>query len=346
VEERVAFRATALTLSEAALMMRSAVKDKSYRATPLGLLVGRYLRWFRNEWGATASTLVDYESILSKMALTLADKDPLEVTVEDLRDVIDMWSEREARTRSKVTSVIRAFWTWAEEQDQVPFSPAAKLRRPRAPRKSAPLLPVNTDARLLNATRTPRDRVAVLFLLDLGVRRSELTGIRPRDIDLSRRQVTVFGKGQKSRVIPLRGRIVLEIERYMLEDLPFLKRPPEADDFLLYPEKRSEGRRIIAAYPKKRMSGPTIHRWWYRRLQEGGVVGEGMTSGLNMHRARHTFATDLRRVADLGAASQALGHSDLSTTASIYGHYDLTDLERAMEALAKSRRANEEEPPE
>ncbi len=60
------------------------------------------------------------------------------------------------------------------------------------------------------------------------------------------------------------------------------------------------------------------------------------------HRARHTFAADLRRVADLGAASRALGHSDLSTTASIYGHYDLSDLERAMEALARSRREGEE----
>jgi integrase len=58
--------------------------------------------------------------------------------------------------------------------------------------------------------------------------------------------------------------------------------------------------------------------------------------------ARHTFAPDLRRVADLGAASQALGHSDLSTTASIYGHYDLSDLENAMEALAQSRRDREE----
>jgi len=345
VEERSGFRPTALTLAEAALMMRSAVKDKSYRATPLGLLVGRYLRWFRNEWGATASTIRDYEAVLARMSLTLADKEPIEVTVDDLRDVIDLWADREARTRAKVTSVVRAFWTWAEEQDQVPFSPAAKLRRPRAPRKTAPLLPVNTDARLLNATRTPRDRVAVLFLLDLGVRRSELTGVRPRDIDLSRRQVTVFGKGQKSRVIPLRGRIVLEIERYMLETLPFLDRTPEADDYLLYPEKRTQGGRILAAYPKKRMSGPTIHRWWYRRLQEAEVVGEGMTSGLNMHRARHTFATDLRRVADLGATSQALGHSDLSTTASIYGHYDLSDLERAMEALAKVRRSEEEEEP-
>jgi integrase len=51
-------------------------------------------------------------------------------------------------------------------------------------------------------------------------------------------------------------------------------------------------------------------------------------------------------VADLGAASQALGHSDLSTTAAIYGHYDLSDLERAMEARAKARRVEEEEPAE
>ena len=90
------------------------------------------------------------------------------------------------------------------------------------------------------------------------------------------------------------------------------------------------------------MSSPAIHRWRYRHAAAAGFVGQGMTSGLNMHSARHTFATDIRRVADLGAASLALGHSDLSTTAAIYGHYDLSHLERAMEALARARRENEE----
>lgn len=101
-------------------MMRAAVKDKSYRATPVGLLVGRYLRWFRNEWGATATTIRDYEAILARMSLSLADKDPLEVTVDDLRDVIDLWADREARTRAKVTSVVRAFWSWAENRIRSP----------------------------------------------------------------------------------------------------------------------------------------------------------------------------------------------------------------------------------
>jgi integrase len=54
-----------------------------------------------------------------------------------------------------------------------------------------------------------------------------------------------------------------------------------------------------------------------------------------MHLARHTFATEFRRVAGIDAASQALGHADLNTTLGIYGHRDQTDLEVAMEAYAK-----------
>jgi integrase len=72
-------------------------------------------------------------------------------------------------------------------------------------------------------------------------------------------------------------------------------------------------------------------------LEQAGLVGHGVRSGLNMHRARHTFATELRRVAGVEAASQALGHSDLSTTLGIYGHQDQHDLERAIEAFAAAR---------
>ncbi|MEX2210702.1 MAG: tyrosine-type recombinase/integrase [Gaiellaceae bacterium] len=318
-------------------MLRAAMRDRSYRASPLGALVARYVRWLRNEWGATPATVRDYEAVLARMALTLADREPLTVTIEDLREVIDLWADREARTRAKVTSVVRAFWTWAEDHDQVPFSPAAKLRRPRAPRRTAPLLPVRADARLLAAAERPRDRVGLLMLLDLGLRRSELAGVRVGDVDLARRTLTVFGKGQKSRVLPLRGRLVLEIEAYTLTPLALVDRVPESDDHLLYPEKRSAGGRLIAAYPKRPLSSPAMHRWWYARLADAGLVAPGATAGLNMHRARHTFATELRRVAGIDAASQALGHADLNTTLSIYGHRDLGDLERAMEALARSR---------
>ncbi len=331
-------QATAFALAEAAALLRDAVRDRSYRATPVGALVGRYVRWLRNEWGATPATIRDYEGVLARMALTLADRDPLAVTVEDLREVIDLWADREARTRAKVTSIIRAFWAWAEEQDQVPFSPAAKLRRPRAPRKTAPLLPSDAPARLLNAARRPRDRVSIVLLVDLGLRRSELAGARVDDFDLARRTLTVQrGKGQKSRVLPLRGRVVLEVESWLVSPLELVGRSPERGDFLLYPEKRAAGRQLIAAYPKRSLSPTAVHRWWYRCCGDAGLVGNGATAGLNMHRARHSFAVEMRRAAGIDAASQALGHSNLDTTLSIYGHRDLGDLEQAMEALARTR---------
>jgi integrase len=333
----------ALTLAEAARIVREAVKDRSYESTPLGTMVSRYIRWFRNEWGATSTTIRDYEAILARMSLTLADKEPTEVLIDDLRDVIDLWADRSARTRAKITSVIRAFWSWMEEQGHIAISPAARLRRPRAERRVARVLPLDARPRLLTQAKHPRDRLGLFCLLVLGLRRAELAGVQIRDFDAQRGWLRVFGKGQKERLLPLRGPILAELRLLLLSDLPHVGRLPEADDYLLYPLDRralgkgSEGqlRYAMRARPKDRPSPQAVHRWWYRQAQAAGLVGPGVTSGLNMHQARHTFAMELRRVAGIDAASHALGHSDLSTTLGIYGHRDDSDLEAAMEAYAK-----------
>jgi integrase/recombinase XerC len=175
-----------LTLATAAAILRDAVRDESYRVTPLGTMVGRYIRWMRNEYGATPATIRDYEAILARMSITLADKQPAEVLIDDLRDVIDTWSMQSARTRQKVTSVIRAFWSWMEEQGHIAISPAARLRRPRAERRVARVLPLDARPRLLTQAKHPRDRLALFCLLVLGVRRAELAGIQIRDFDAQR----------------------------------------------------------------------------------------------------------------------------------------------------------------
>jgi integrase len=332
----------ALTLAEASRIVREAMRDQSYRATPLGTMVGRYVRWFRNEWGATEATIRDYEAILARMALTLSDREPIEVTTEDLRDVIDLWSARTARTRAKVTSVIRAFWFWAEEQGHIAISPAARIRRPRAERREARVLPLDARPRLLSVAKHPRDRLGLFCLLALGLRRGELANVQVRDFDAQRGRLRVFGKGQKERTIPLKGPILAELRLFLSTDLPHVGRLPEPDDYLLYPMqprlagKLSEGqaKRTYKAWPKKRPSGQSVHRWWYRQAEAAGLVGPGVTSGLNMHQARHAFAQELRRVAGIDATSHALGHADLSTTLGIYGHFEDSDLEAAMEAYA------------
>ena len=87
------------------------------------------------------------------------------------------------------------------------------------------------------------------------------------------------------------------------------------------------------------MPRQSAHRWWYEHLQRAGLVAKDVQRGMNMHRARHTFATELRRdTDDLGIVQHMLGHADIHTTEAFYGHYDLTDLERAMEKFARGRR--------
>lgn len=228
---------------------------------------------------------------------------------------------------------------------RVASSPAAKIRRPRVPKKTAPLLPLHATAQLLSETTSPRDRLALHCLLELGVRRGELRGIQVRDFDLGRRTLRVYGKGQKERILPLRGSILTALAFFLQADLPHVGRLPEPDDWLLYPTKKlfagrgPEGEQLRATrgYPKQQASAQYVHRWWYRMLESVGIVAPGVRAGLNMHRARHTFATALRRVAGIEAASQALGHSDLNTTLSIYGHQDASDLERAMEKYAEAQ---------
>ena len=149
-------RSTLLALVEAARVLREAVRDKSYRATQLGQLVGRYVRWCRNERGLVDGTTIrDYEYTLARMALTLADLEPEEVTIDDLRTVIDLWAEREPRTRKKVTSAIRSFWKWAEDEGHVKHSPASRLRSPKVPMR-APDLSAAGDRH--PAPRRGRDR--------------------------------------------------------------------------------------------------------------------------------------------------------------------------------------------
>jgi integrase/recombinase XerD len=213
---------------------------------------------------------------------------------------------------------------------------------------------MNARERILATARHPRDRLALMCLLTLGLRREELAALQFRDFDADRGWVRVFGKGQKERVLPLRGPILDELRLCLTVELPHMDRPPQGDDYLLYPVDRRAGGKgpegqiawVYHARPKDRPSPQRAHRFWYRHCQAAGLVGPGVTSGLNMHRARHSFAMEMRRTSGLDAASQALGHSDLSTTLGVYGHRDASDLETAFEQHAAWMTGGSSVPPE
>ena len=317
-----------LRLAEAARIMREALRDRSYRATSLGLEVARYYRWKKNEWGATAETLRDYEAILAKLALDHADLELTDleppVGTERLREFIDhRWGEAAPRTRGKVISVLRDFFAYQIREQRLSANPALPISRPRRRDSTRGTFSESDIAKLLSACSRQRDRVAVLLLFRLGLRKGELARLQFRHYD--GRNLTVRGKGGKVRLIPVvDDDLRLEFERHILD------RGPSPDEFLLYPEKIGPefyGGPVGVIWESRtsEMSLTATHRWWTRRLKDAGLPHRPM------HEARHTAITQfLRDTGNLKLAQMLAGHADISTTANIYAHLDTSDLETAL----------------
>ena len=311
--------------------MREALRDRSYRSTPLGLEVARYYRWKKNEWGATAGTLRDYEAILAKLALDHADLELADfappVGTERLREFIDArWGDRTPRTRAKVISVLRDFFSWAVRERGLPGNPATPIFRPRKRDVARGTFTPADVAKAISSQPRQRDRVALLFRL--GLRKSELARLQFKHYD--GRQLTIFGKGGKVRYLPVvDAELRLQLERHILD------RAPTPDEYLLYPEKIGPefyGGPLATIWQDRArpLSSTAMHRWWVGCIKRAGLAHRPM------HEARHTAITEfLRRSGNLKLAQMLAGHADIGTTANIYAHLDTTDLEAALRALGE-----------
>jgi integrase len=328
-------------------MIREAVKDRSYRATPVGLEVARYYRWKRNEWGATASTLRDYEAILARLAidhadLTLADFEP-PVGTERIREFWDRhWAERTPRTRAKVLSVIRDFFAWAVRERGLQGNPTLAIQAPKRRGVERTVFSRQIVQRIIAGQSLLSDRLACRLILESALRKAELAAVRFKHFDLERQRLTVFGKGGKVRSVPIVDRHfwrdlgVLQLERMPEPDHYLLPKPPMTRRVGSWPDYRFA---VVREFPDQPISATSMHRWWYARLVEAGVISDGTTSGEGMHRGRHTALTDLTRFpgANLKHVQLFAGHASEATTADIYAHLDDVDLELVLRAMYEGR---------
>ena len=79
--------------------------------------------------------------------------------------------------------------------------------------------------------------------------------------------------------------------------------------------------------PTRPLSGHGMHDWWYRCLQNAGIVPTGITAGERMHKARYTAGQRvLDHTGNLKAVQKLLGHAPIQTTADVYVDWDLDQL--------------------
>jgi integrase/recombinase XerC len=248
--------------------------------------------------------------------------EPAGVTRTVLRRYVAHLTTRGLARRSiaRKASSVRRYFAWSVRTGRLPADPSAGLSVPggsgRLPRvlRDDEITAVLDDPPATTADDSPairsRDDAVLELLYGSGLRVSELCALRPTDLDIERRRITVWGKGSKQRVVPLSAPACDALHQWLghgRRELATASSPADA----VFLNRR--GRRL----------GPRdVHRLLDRRAP----------SPTHPHALRHTFATHLLDGgADLRSVQEMLGHADLSTTQH-YTHVSKQRLRTVLDA--------------
>lgn len=212
----------------------------------------------------------------------------------------------EAVSVRRKLAAVRSLFKFLRREGVLTVNFAARLRTPKAKQRLPQVMPADKTNYLLDAAAElakERDIAILELLYGCGVRVSELVGINLDDIDLGEGWLRVLGKGNKQRQIPIAGRALDVIERYLK-----VRNSPERALFLNSHGKRlgdREVRRIVKRYALLTTGDSTVHPHSFRHAYATHLLGEG---------------------ADLRAIQELLGHARLSTTQK-YTQVTLKDLQ-------------------
>ena len=242
------------------------------------------------------------------------DIGPSSVIYPDLKDFIIRFGSdnQNARTQSRVLSGVRAFYKFLLIDGEIAENPASLLESPRIGLKLPEVLSVAEIDRIVDAidlskSEGHRNKAIIETLYGCGLRVSELVNLRLTDIHYGEGFVSITGKGNKQRLVPVSNKALREIDLYRIDRgrLPVIH-----DENVVFLNRR--GRKLTRAMIF------TIVR---------DLAGKaGIMKKISPHTFRHSFATHMVEAgADLRAVQEMLGHESILTT-EIYTHIDRSYL--------------------
>jgi site-specific recombinase XerD len=317
---------SALPVMERAPMMREhlreeaqAVKDKSYRRSPVGEEVGRFLRARRWE-GLAANSLSAYETVLARFAYRHADFEALSefcspLGTEYVREFLETeWGSAASATKAQRTAIVHSFFKWAAGERRIPYDPTTPIRAPKAHNRERLAYRRETRLQLVRGQDGLRDQCALQLLARLALRKNELRVLQVRDIDLTRNLVVVHGKGGRVDVLPL---ALPDLREDLYLHVTGEARRPE--EYLLYPR----------SHRHRPMNPSSVHRWFKRCLQRADLPAT-----IELHEMRHSAADELWRVTgNIVLAQKLLRHESVGTTQT-YLHPTHEDLAEGLALVA------------
>jgi integrase/recombinase XerD len=237
---------------------------------------------------------------------------PEQVTLQHLQAFLKWVHElgMTSTSQARMISGIRAFYKYLLLEGAIRTNPADLLDSPKIGRKLPDTLSVTEIESILNVIDLSkpdgeRNRAMLEVLYGCGLRVSELVNLRISDIHMKEGFISVSGKGNKQRLVPLGNPAAKQISIY--KDLVRVHQPVKKgnEDVLFLNKFGAKISRVMVFYIIKDL-----------------VEKAGIRKNISPHTFRHSFATHLvEGGADLRAVQEMLGHSSILTT-EIYTHLD------------------------
>lgn len=231
-------------------------------------------------------------------------------------DVREFFEKLNKKNLSKATLIrkfiaIRSFYKFLIINDIIKKNPTENISGPRKNKTIPSFLTESEMQTLLNLPNMKlRDRAMLELLYSCGLRIGELVNLNLKDIDFLSNIVTVLGKGNKERIVPVGNQCLNIIKEYINErrtfNFPYDRKSP-----------------VFLSKHLKKLDQRTA-----RRILHKLFIKAGFKKKVSPHTLRHTFATHiLDRGCDLRSVQKMLGHKNLSTT-QIYTHVTIESLRK------------------
>ena len=292
--------------------------------------IAQFLDYLQKERRGSDHTIRCYKSDLNQMQRYMVEA----YEVGDLTSIESEWirswvvelvkAGKSPRTIHRKVSVYRTFVKYARRQGIMTSNPAESVVLPKVEKRMPEVVPEHAMNQLFAeevfATdwKGRRDRSMMALLYETGIRMSELIGLKVGDVNGARKELRVYGKGRKERVLPLLPSTLESIMQHVMD------RPVGGDDLFVTDAGSS-------LYPS----------FVYRRVNH--YLGEvSSLQQCSPHVLRHTFATHLlNRGAELAAVKDLLGHASLSST-QVYTQHTTARLKEFHNASPLNKRATGE----
>ena len=273
-----------------------------------------YLQHLTFERGLSTLTLQNYARDIKLLESLLENTSFDQVHNTQIRRFIATLHSRgrSGKTIARALSAWRGFYDYLIHHKGYTQNPITGLRAPKTPKTLPQALSTDQAVKFVDikgdGLLEQRDHAILELFYSSGLRLAELVNLDITTLDFSEGTVTVTGKGNKTRIVPM-GSHAMDAIRTWIQRRALIKIADANPNALFVTQ---QGRRITPRAVQYR-----VKEW---------SIKQGINTSMHPHLLRHSFATHvLQSSQDLRAVQEMLGHANISTT-QVYTHLDFQHL--------------------